>query len=207
MKKPEIIKCIFFDLGGVIVDIYIDRCLKAFSEKSELTLPEIKDMLSQNNKVIIDFNLGKMTPKQFYAISKNQLKLNMDYQDFVQAYTNIFEIKKFIFELIPILAKRTRLSIISNTDVLHYNAIKMNYEIMSYFQHPTASYEIGRLKPDTGIYKHALSMMQVNAPEALFIDDKEININAAAEMGLKTILYHDNIDLSKEIFKYQLYKN
>jgi epoxide hydrolase-like predicted phosphatase len=53
------------------------------------------------------------------------------------------------------------------------------------------SAEIGMRKPSPGIFHHALERLGVQAPEAVFIDDLPLNVEAAATVGLHTILHRD----------------
>ena len=47
---------------------------------------------------------------------------------------------------------------------------------MEKFSFKTLSAEVGMIKPDPAIYEHTLRGLGVSAAEALFIDDREINI-------------------------------
>jgi putative hydrolase of the HAD superfamily len=49
------------------------------------------------------------------------------------------------------------------------------------------SYQLGIAKPDTAIYRHALAKLAVQPEEALFIDDKQVNIEAARALGMLAI--------------------
>lgn len=51
------------------------------------------------------------------------------------------------------------------------------------------SYELRIAKPDPVIYRHVLDQLNVQAVEALFLDDKEPNIEAARALGMKAHLF------------------
>ena len=53
------------------------------------------------------------------------------------------------------------------------------------------SYELKVAKPDPAIYKHVLDKLQVRPEEALFLDDKPVNIEAARALGMKGIVFSD----------------
>ena len=42
-------------------------------------------------------------------------------------------------------------------------------------------------KPDPRVYRLCLDRLDVEAPHALFVDDRPGNITAAAELGLRTL--------------------
>ncbi len=51
------------------------------------------------------------------------------------------------------------------------------------------SYQLRIAKPDPAIYHHALGKLSVRAEEALFIDDKPENIDAARGVGMQAIRF------------------
>jgi putative hydrolase of the HAD superfamily len=53
----------------------------------------------------------------------------------------------------------------------------------------TFSCDLGTLKPDPVIYRHSLSGLRVDPSAAVFIDDRQENVAAAAELGLRAIHY------------------
>jgi FMN phosphatase YigB (HAD superfamily) len=46
---------------------------------------------------------------------------------------------------------------------------------------------LGVAKPDPAIYRHTLAELGVEPEEALFIDDKRINVEAARALGIQAI--------------------
>ncbi|GHO77197.1 hypothetical protein KSD_49680 [Ktedonobacter sp. SOSP1-85] len=51
--------------------------------------------------------------------------------------------------------------------------------------------EEGIAKPDARIYLRALTRLEVNPEEALFVDDKLINVEAAQQLGIHAIHFKD----------------
>jgi putative hydrolase of the HAD superfamily len=49
------------------------------------------------------------------------------------------------------------------------------------------SFQLRMAKPDPAIYRHLLDELGVQPEEALFLDDKLVNIEAALDMGMKAI--------------------
>jgi len=54
-------------------------------------------------------------------------------------------------------------------------------------------------KPNPEIFKHVLQKENISPNEALFIDDRERNINAAQALGIKSILYKNPKQLVEEL--------
>lgn len=84
-------------------------------------------------------------------------------------------------------------AILSNMgeDCLAY--MRQEFGWLAHFQHHTWSCELGICKPDPAIYLHTCKRLRVEPPQALFLDDKQENIAAAAEVGLNAIQF-ENID-------------
>ncbi len=61
------------------------------------------------------------------------------------------------------------------------------------------SFEVGISKPDKKAYELILEKLKVKPEECLFIDDKEKNIIAAEELGIKTIHFKGSNQLKKEL--------
>jgi putative hydrolase of the HAD superfamily len=59
------------------------------------------------------------------------------------------------------------------------------------------SCEVGLAKPDPRIYELALSRLGVAAGQALFVDDREDNIEGAARLGLRTLHFVDDQAVEK----------
>lgn len=59
------------------------------------------------------------------------------------------------------------------------------------------SCEVGLAKPDRRIYELSLSRLAVTAGQALFVDDREDNIEGAARLGLRTLHFTDDQAVEK----------
>ena len=63
------------------------------------------------------------------------------------------------------------------------------------FRDIVVSGEVKMLKPDPAIYWLALDRLRLRPAEALFVDDREINVEAALALGMKAHLFTDAADL------------
>jgi putative hydrolase of the HAD superfamily len=63
------------------------------------------------------------------------------------------------------------------------------------FASVTYSYEVGAAKPDLRVYAHALASLRVAPGDALFVDDRAVNIEAARSVGMHAhrFLGHDGL--------------
>jgi putative hydrolase of the HAD superfamily len=63
----------------------------------------------------------------------------------------------------------------------------------------TFSADVGLIKPDPPIYEHTLNRLGVTASEALFLDDREVNIQAARKMGIYAIRFQSMPQLRRDL--------
>ncbi len=61
------------------------------------------------------------------------------------------------------------------------------------------SHEVGLAKPDPRIYELTCDRLQVRAEETVFVDDLPVNVEAAREIGLQTVLYVGNAQAIADI--------
>lgn len=82
-----------------------------------------------------------------------------------------------------------RIGILSNmiADLLSY--MRQEFAWLGDFHHNTWSCELGIAKPDPAIYTYTCEKLGVATSEALFIDDKPENIEAARRVGLHAVQF------------------
>ena len=61
------------------------------------------------------------------------------------------------------------------------------------------SFQLGIAKPDPAIYRHTLAQLGALPEEALFIDDKQENVEAAQALGIQAIEYSSVEQLRQEL--------
>lgn len=205
MKPISPIKCVFFDLGHVLINVNINKCLHRCAQKSKVSLTKWIEAKPTDGGVSRDFDLGKITPTQFYQHIRKKFDLRMTYDEFVETYCDVFSINSGVVDLVQKLYSKVRLSIISNTDILHFSYILNTYEMMSLFEKPTTSFEVGVMKPEPGIYEFALHRMGVEPKHSVFVDDKYENVEGAQAVGMHGIHYNSETDLQEEFVRLGIY--
>lgn len=76
---------------------------------------------------------------------------------------------------------------------------RKNFRWLDHFDHATFSGDVRLIKPDPAIYQHALSGLRVSAPQTLFVDDREVNVEAAQALGINAIRFHSIEQLRREL--------
>ena len=92
------------------------------------------------------------------------------------------------------------LSNISKTFAEDYKNVNYLKEIFSDFDGMIFSGSIGKVKPSTDIFQYAIDEFGIKAEETLFIDDNQLNVDAAQSVGIKAFLFKNNyVELRKEL--------
>lgn len=90
-------------------------------------------------------------------------------------------------------------AVLSNmmTDLLAH--MRHEFAWLNAFTCQTYSCEIGAVKPEEKIYRHVLGNLGVPAGRALFVDDREINIQGARAAGMHGIVFESLESLRDEL--------
>ena len=83
----------------------------------------------------------------------------------------------------------TRTAVLSNMPVDLRDYLLGPQSWLPEFDHLTFSCDVRSSKPDAAIYLHCLQGLGVAAAEALFIDDREPNVVAARDLGMRAVLF------------------
>jgi putative hydrolase of the HAD superfamily len=203
-KHQSHIEVIFFDLGNVILpfnNYQIAEKFSRFSQKREFQDPkEIFSYLFDLEKgVINDFDLGRVSPSQFFQSIRKTLGLSIAFEQFIPIWTDIFIENKEVSEIILSLKGKWRLGLLSNTDPLHFNYIVSTFPIVSVLEKWILSYEVGFKKPDTRIFQKAIEWASVEPDKILFIDDTKGHVEAAVSLGMQGIHFISGSQLRTEL--------
>jgi HAD superfamily hydrolase (TIGR01509 family) len=91
-------------------------------------------------------------------------------------------------QLLRALAKNNSLSLLSNTNAVHWQQVVSSTQVFSQFEHTFLSYETGLYKPLPSSFQDVLNTIDENPEDILYFDDTPKNVSAAARMGLNAHL-------------------
>lgn len=89
--------------------------------------------------------------------------------------------------------------LLSNIHPAMISYLRENFDWLELFDFRTFSAEVRLIKPDPAIYEHTLRGLGVAAGEALFVDDREINVRAARELGIHALQFRGVAQLRREL--------
>ncbi len=143
---------------------------------------------------------GHLAPEDFLAEVHRTWRLCCPVDFLHSALIDIFTPNPEVIDLIPILKKRYRILLGSNTNRLHAAQFQQQFaEVLSLFDHLVLSHLIGHRKPDPEFFEHVQTHAGAAPHECVFIDDMPVNIQAAQRHGWKGILYHERGKLKRQL--------
>ena len=80
-----------------------------------------------------------------------------------------------------------RTGILSNMGDSVLESIEREFAWITRFDALVWSYQLGLAKPDPKIYLHALERLGTSPGETLFLDDKQVNVEAALALGMQAL--------------------
>jgi putative hydrolase of the HAD superfamily len=76
---------------------------------------------------------------------------------------------------------------------------RKNFDWLRYFDHHLFSYELRLIKPDPEIFRRTIERIGVRPEEALLVDDREANVEAARAVGLRAIQFESTEQLRSQL--------
>jgi putative hydrolase of the HAD superfamily len=92
-----------------------------------------------------------------------------------------------------------RTAILSNMGDSVLERIGREFDWISRFDVLVWSYQLHIAKPDPEIYLYTLQRLGTRPDETLFLDDKQVNVDAALDLGMKAIRFTDVETLRRDL--------
>jgi putative hydrolase of the HAD superfamily len=182
------IQAIIFDIGGVL-SLYHD--FKSYYKwEQQLNLPKGSLFkILYENPVSQQATLGKATTQEVWDEAGRQLNLPPDeLQKLKDDIWNGYEWNTELLDFIRSLKPNYKTGIISDawSDAREGMEDKINGEL---FDVIVFSAEEGVQKPHPDLFRRALTLLEIEPQEAIFLDDREKNIEGAQMVGMHGVLF------------------
>jgi putative hydrolase of the HAD superfamily len=82
-----------------------------------------------------------------------------------------------------------RVYALSNLHRASLECIERTYDIFGLLDGRVVSCEVGTCKPEPAIYRHLIDGFGLDPASTVFIDDMQVNLDAASAAGLHTVLF------------------
>lgn len=187
-------KNIIFDLGGVILNIDYNLTIEAFKK---LGIEDFKNVYSkaQQGSLFDDFETGKSSPAEFIEGLLSFTNKSISPDKIIAAWNAmLLDLPEERIDLLATLRKKHRIFLLSNTNIIHYQAYSAYLQsafgmsdFHSIFEKQYLSFEIGMRKPDREIFELVIRENNLAPAETLFIDDSIQHVEGAKLAGINAI--------------------
>ena len=90
-------------------------------------------------------------------------------------------------------------AVLSNMHIGMIQHARHAFQWLDYVNFTTFSAEVRLIKPDPAIYEHCLRGLDVAPSDALFVDDREVNVDAARAMGIHAVQFQSLAQLRNDL--------
>lgn len=112
-----------------------------------------------------------------------------------------------LLNLISQLRKKYKIGLLTNYNFVWMKELFSIYNLDKYFDEKIISSLCRVIKPDPKIYQIALDLFKIKPEEAIFIDDRQKNVDGGKRIGIKSLLYTNNLMLVKDLRNYDIILN
>ena len=180
------IQTLLFDVGKVLIDFNFETGVQALHASCSISRDRFEEVL-WDETWIRRYECGEISTTQFHKYLCETASLEMSLARFCETWSSVFIPGLLVSEeLIADLKRNYPMILISNTNEAHFEFIRSRYRIVDYFDRHILSYEVGSLKPDRKIFEHAIAAANCPVEALFFIDDREENIVAARQLGIRS---------------------
>lgn len=191
-KEYRNIKNLIFDLGGVIMNIDFQKALNNLKEIGFTNFDKLYNQLGQST-LFDNYDKGLISPVEFRDGLRKVTNINVTDKDFNKAWNSMLvKIPEDRIRLLQNLKNHFKTFLLSNTNEIHLTRL-FEYTRQTYnfknldplFDKTYYSCRIHMRKPDSEIYLKLLKDENLKAAETLFIDDFQLNVDAAMALGIQ----------------------
>lgn len=213
MTQSAQIDTLLFDLGGVIIDLTIDKAKAGFGA---LGMPDPDGLLDPfvQKGLFAKIESGQISPETFFDSIRDMLPEDKRQAATDKAITDVF--CRFLHDLPPSrlralheLSSRYRVALLSNTNPImwHTRIAELftadGHDRDYYFPAGmVTSFEAGVMKPEPEIFRYAIKKLGLNPATTLFLDDGPANVEAARNIGFQAALVPEGKEFSDILCDY-----
>jgi putative hydrolase of the HAD superfamily len=195
----EQIKNIIFDLGGVIINLDVNKTIAEFNKISNTPFESVYTQLQQ--KPIFDlFDKGLISENDFFEELQIHIKTKIKKDDLIFAWNAMlldFPVNRL--NTLTKLNSKYRLFLLSNTNETHVSEFENQLfkthgykNLDPFFEKVYYSCRMKMRKPDLEIFESVLKENNLIASETLFIDDTNHHVIGAQKAGINSLLLAKN---------------
>lgn len=195
------ISALFFDVGGVLLSNGWDHTLRRQAvEHFQLDWNEFSE---RHDLVVYDFETGRISLDHYLECTVFYKKRTFTPDVFKAFMFDASDDAPGGLEIVKRLSQTGRYLLATlNNESLEMNRHRIEkFNLREYFSVFISSCYVGLRKPEQAIYRLALNLSQREPAECVFVDDRALNVERAAELGIHAVQYRSPAQLTAELAK------
>lgn len=200
-SKPPAIRAVILDYGEVLCHVpateTIERLASIFQMDPRTFLPIYLETRAP-------YDRGDLLPGEYWRKFAAQAGVTIAADTIEQARQLDLELWSHINDAMILWVRQVhaagfKTAILSNMPTDMATHMRENFAWISHFDHQIFSGEVRSVKPEPEIYQHCIEVLGVQPSEALFIDDREVNLEQARAAGIRGIRFQSVEQLREEL--------
>lgn len=190
---------IVFDLGNVLIPFDYSVMLEKLDKIEKNLGKKFWNFYKNNYETHRKFERGDLEKSLFIKEMLTSLENKIDEEKFCNYYSKVFTVNEDVASLLPMLKKKYKLVLLSNTNCIHQEFGWKDYDFLKHFDKLILSHEARAVKPEPEIYKAVEAYTGLPPEEHIFIDDIAEYAEAARKQGWDAIQFKNYNQLVNEL--------
>lgn len=176
-------------MGGVLLRTDDKTSRTELGKKYSLTAEQVADLVF-NQEVSVLASIGKANEENIWQHVAEVLHLDpTQLEGFRTAFWAGDHLDTKLTSFIASLRPAYKIALLSNAWAGARRTLTETYHCIDLFDVAVISAEVGFMKPDPRIYHLVIEKIGITPKEAIFIDDVQVNIDAANKVGIHGIRF------------------
>jgi len=198
------IRAIFWDVGGVLLTNAWDHIER--SAALEYFRLDEEEFRARHEMVVSSFERGEISLDEYLdrtVFYQNRPFTRDQFRDYMFSLSQPITGALCFARALADSGKYFMSTINNESRELNLYRIE-KYGLRDIFRLSVSSCFVGLRKPESGIYRRAIEITQINPQECCFIDDRALNLECAAKLGMRTIRMQTLDQLRNDLEKFDL---
>ena len=187
--RAEDFDALLLDLGNVIVEIDFQRVTAHWARAAGLEPAALASRFS-HDEPYQRHERAEIGVAEYFAALRTSLGIDLDDDAFLEGWNAVFvrEIGEIV-SVLPRLARRLPLYVLSNTNHAHHAFFSQRYaDALAHFERVFVSHELGARKPEPRAFQRVAEAVGLPPRRILFFDDLPENVAGARQAGMPGVV-------------------
>jgi putative hydrolase of the HAD superfamily len=196
------IKNIIFDLGGVIINLDIEKTIAEFNKICDVKFEDYYTQAKQS-ELFNQLDKGAISEEDFFEKLRKEIRYNGNDEKLFYAWNAmLLDIPEKRLDVLVKAKQQYNTFLLSNTNETHVKIFERNLYLEhgvknfeDYFDKVYYSCRMNMRKPDKEIFEFVLKENKLIPEETVFIDDSIQHVKGAGECGINAYLLPKNMEV------------